>query len=479
MEIVLLIDFGSTFTKVTAVDLMAETVLSTGRAFSTVETDIMEGLLTAVAVLEQRMAALPEGRPGAVLPEQRMSAETPRYQHKIACSSAAGGLKMVAVGLVPELTAEAAKRAALGAGARILGVYAHELTTSEMGKIEAQKPDIILLAGGTDGGNREVILYNARRLAVSTIEAPVVVAGNKAAADDAAAILRQAAKVVTVTENVMPELNELNVEPARAAIRDIFLDRIVLAKGLHKAEVFIDRVLMPTPAAVLNAARLLAEGLPDEPGLGELVVIDIGGATTDVHSIAAGYPTAAGVTMKGLAESFAKRTVEGDLGMRYSAAALYEAAGEYKLRQTIGLSDIDLSNYIEYLAGHPNKLPADETEQRIDTGLGYTAAELAVERHTGKVETVYTPFGASYVQYGKDLTDVRYLIGTGGVITNHPDPAEILRGALADPARPEVLKPRQPVMLVDKLYILAAMGLLAELFPAKALRMMKKYMQQI
>jgi len=462
MEIALLIDFGSTFTKVTAVDLAAETVLATARAFTTVETDIMEGLLAAVASLEERMGLA-----------------APRYQHKIACSSAAGGLKMIAVGLVPDLTAEAAKRAALGAGARVLGVYAHELTAAEMDKIRAQKPDIILLAGGTDGGNREVVRHNARQLAVSALQAPVVMAGNKAVADEVAAVLRQAGKTVTITENVMPELNKLNVEPARAAIREVFLERIVLAKGLHQAETYIDRVLMPTPAAVLNAGRLLAEGLPDEPGLGDLVIIDIGGATTDVHSLAEGYPTKAGVALKGLPEPLAKRTVEGDLGMRYSVVALYEAAGEHKLKQNIGLPDVDLQGYVQFLAGHPDKVPANDIEQLIDTGLGYTAAELAVERHAGKVETVYTPFGASYMQYGKDLTEIRYLIGTGGVITEHPAPAEIMRGALGDPARPVALKPRDPVMLVDKQYILAAMGLLAELFPAKALRMMKKYLRQI
>ena len=462
MEIALLIDFGSTFTKVTAVDLAAETVLATARAFSTVETDITEGLTTAVTLLEQRVGL-----------------EAPHYQHKIACSSAAGGLKMVAVGLVPELTAEAAKRAALGAGARVMGVYAHELTTAEAAEIELMRPDIVLLAGGTDGGNREVLLHNARRLAGLKLLAPVVTAGNKAVADEVAAILREAGKPVTVTGNVMPELNKLNVEPARAAIREIFLDRIVLAKGLHKAETYIDQVLMPTPAAVLNAARLLAEGTAGESGLGELVVIDIGGATTDVHSIGHGYPTRAGVALKGLPEPFAKRTVEGDLGMRYSALAMYEAAGDYRLKRSIGLSDIDLQDYVQSLAAHPDKVAETETEQRIDTGLGFTAAEMAVERHAGRVETVYTPVGASYVQYGKDLSAVGYLIGTGGVITDHPAPAEILQGALAGPASPEVLKPGQPVMLVDKLYILAAMGLLAELYPEKALRMMKKYLKQV
>ena len=108
MELALLIDFGSTYTKVTAVDLSADTVVGTARAFSTVETGIMEGFLTALQELETSAGL-----------------RNPPYKYKIACSSAAGGLRMIAVGLVPELTVEAAKRAVLGAGARVIDVFAH------------------------------------------------------------------------------------------------------------------------------------------------------------------------------------------------------------------------------------------------------------------------------------------------------------------------------------------------------------------
>jgi uncharacterized protein (TIGR01319 family) len=95
-------------------------------------------------------------------------------------------------------------------------------------------------------------------------------------------------KEVVVSENVMPGIGVLQVEQVRSIIRDLFIKRIIDAKGLKNAERFIDSILMPTPTAVLNAARLLAEGTPNEPGLGELVIVDIGGATTDVHSISIG-----------------------------------------------------------------------------------------------------------------------------------------------------------------------------------------------
>ncbi len=463
VELALLVDFGSTYTKVTVVDLRDEKIMGTAKAFTTVETDIMEGLKQACADLQQKLGFDP------------LTAK-----HKVACSSAAGGLKMVAVGLVRELTVEAAKRAALGAGARVLDVFAHRLTASELRRMEILKPDIVLLAGGTDGGNREVIVQNARMLAQSSLQAPIVVAGNKVAAEEVAGLLRGAGLDCRVTENVMPGLNKLNVEPARMTIREIFMEKIVSAKGLSKAEQLIDGVLMPTPAAVLNAAMLLAQGTPGEPGIGELVLVDIGGATTDVHSVAKGEPSKAGVMLKGLPEPQAKRTVEGDLGMRYSARALCEAAGPNRFSGVLGDKSCGrLEAFLARVTARPDYLPKDEEEWQLDEGMARVAVELAMERHAGNMEVVYTPFGASYVQYGKDLTPVPHLIGTGGVVVHHREPARILKAAWFDRNNPTSLRPRSPRMWVDREYILAAMGLLGEIAPDTALRISKQCLLEL
>ena len=293
MSHVLLIDFGSTYTKLTAVDVEKEEILGTARGITTVETDIMEGLQEGLDVLFAQTGKL-------------------EFQRVLGCSSAAGGLKMVAIGLVPELTAEAAKRAALGAGAKVLGVYCNELSEYEIEEIAALKPEIILLAGGTDGGNKEVILHNARMLCTLGLDVPVLVAGNKSVTPQVVGILSKVMTEVVHTENVMPRLGELNIDPARGAIRDLFLRRIIEAKGLNKANKFIDKMMMPTPAAVLKAAELLGTGTPHESGWGDLMIVDIGGATTDLYSIAKGEPKQPTVTMRGLPEPFAKRTVEGD-----------------------------------------------------------------------------------------------------------------------------------------------------------------------
>jgi uncharacterized protein (TIGR01319 family) len=456
---VLLIDFGSTYTKVTVVDLDREEIVGSASAGTTIDTNIMEGLNAALGQIAE-----PKGGWNFV--------------RKLACSSAAGGLKMIASGLVKELTAEAARRAALGAGARVLEVFCYELTSEDVKKIADAQPDILLLAGGTDGGNKEIVLKNAERLLELPISLPVVVAGNKVASPQAAEILRQKHGPIVVAGNVMPELNVLEVESARLAIRDVFLNQIIHAKGLDKAEEFIERVMMPTPAAVLSAAELLAKGYGEEKGLGDLLIIDVGGATTDVHSVAAGDPSKPGVMLKGLPEPHAKRTVEGDLGMRYSAEALVATAGK-RLKQHLGWSDEDVQAQLERFQKDPWRVPQDEREAQFDTALGRMAVELSVGRHVGTLEVVYTPFGATYVQQGKDLTALPAVIGTGGVLLHHPEPSEILEGALFDSAEPTRLKPQQPTFYLDQEYILAAMGLLREFAPLAALRMMKKYLSKL
>jgi uncharacterized protein (TIGR01319 family) len=456
MNHILLIDFGSTYTKITAVDIDNEIVLGTARGITTVETDIMNGLNQAIDALFLKTGKL-------------------KFSKVLGCSSAAGGLKMVAVGLVPELTAEAAKRAALGAGAKIMGVYGNELNEYEIQEIAQLQPEIILLAGGTNGGNKEVILHNARMLTTLGKDIPVIVAGNKSVAPQVVRTLLEAMTEVVHTENVMPKLNELNIEPARETIRSVFLRRIVEAKGLNKANQFVDDVVMPTPAAVLKAAELLSKGTEYESGLGDLMVVDIGGATTDVYSIAKGDPTKTNVALRGLPEPFAKRTVEGDLGMRYSATALFKAAGAKRIADYANVSAEDVEAYVEKVEANIEYLPQNEIEKKVEIAMGKACTSLAVERHVGQLETIFTCFGSAFVQKGKDLSDVKTVVGTGGVIVHHEQPKEILKGAAYSESTPEMLKPECPKYLIDEEYIMASMGLLGEVYPDVAVRMMKKY----
>lgn len=457
----LLIDFGSTYTKLRAVDLDRAEIIGSGQGPSTVTTDITIGMEAALADLEQRIGSLPA------------------FKYRLASSSAAGGLRMVTVGLVKELTAEAARIAALGAGAKLIGTYAYRLTAGDVEEIEGHEPDILLLAGGTDGGNDEVILHNADVLAESRLSCPVVVAGNREATDAIADRLGAAGKSVVPAENVMPEFNVLNIEPARAAIRQIFIDRIVHAKGIDRAAAMFDEVLMPTPEAVMEGARLLADGTDEREGLGPLLVVDIGGATTDVHSVSSGDPTLEGAIQRGLPEPYVKRTVEGDLGMRHNATSIVDAAGLDVLVADSGLSEGQFRDILDLFTTDVERLPESTEEHMVDRTLARAATLIAARRHSGHTETVYTVMGPALAQHGKDLSGVSAIIGTGGVLVHGSDPAGILTKACADPHDPESLRPRAPKLFLDREYLLYACGLLGTVEPDAALTLGLAHMHPV
>ncbi len=460
MSVHLLVDFGSTYTKLTAVDIEAETIIGTARAMTTVKTDVLEGFNVALSKLENAHPDM--GDITAIS----------------ACSSAAGGLKMAAIGLVEELTAEAAKRACLGAGALVNHVYSHHLSKKEIKALKNAQIDIILLAGGTDGGNTECILHNAKKLSEADLGIPIIVAGNKDAADEIEDILSGSGTEYYIVDNVMPKLKKLSVKAAKDVIRQIFITKIIEAKGIKKAEEKTGEIIMPTPESVLMAAELLAKGYEDEEGYGELMVIDVGGATTDVHTIGEGYPKRAEVILKGLQEPFAKRTVEGDLGMRYSANALVSLVSPYEFKQYYKDADEDkIQASVKKRSDHVEYLPDSEEEEAFDEALARICCDFSMSRHVGTVEVVYTPLGNMYYQTGKDLTEIKYVIGTGGVLINHKDAKKILEEVNKKSNKKLELRPQAPTFLIDEMYILAAMGILSQKHPKLALKLMKRHLK--
>lgn len=457
MNVVLLIDFGSTYTKLTAVDVEAERILGTAAAYTTVQTDINEGLNQGLHLLEQKTGKI-------------------AYQKCYACSSAAGGLRMITSGLVPELTGEAAKLASLGAGAKVVGIYAFQLTEDDIEDIRAAKPDIFLLVGGTDGGNTDCILHNAKMLADMKPEFPIVVAGNRTAARQCQRILQ--GLEVYVCPNVMPRFGVLQIEPTQKQIREIFLNRIVQAKGLSKAAQLLSDIMMPTPSAVLQAMELLSKGCEGESGIGELVAVDVGGATTDVYSVADGMPQGMNTVYKGLPEPYAKRTVEGDIGMRYSIQGIVDAVGIGRISQLSSLPETRVQELVAYLKEHTDMVPNGDAElEALDFALASMAIEEAVARHAGTIEETYTMMGQTFVQEGKNLTQVKQIVVTGGSLIHTKRTERIAAHALYSPQQPASLRPKQADVWVDRTYILAAMGLLATYYPQTALRIMKKELE--
>ena len=458
MKPILLIDFGSTYTKLTAVDVEGERILGTASAYTTVQTDINDGLALGRRRLEEQTGLL-------------------EFAECYACSSAAGGLRMVTSGLVPELTGEAARLASLGAGAKVVGVYAFQLTEDDLEDIRKLRPDIFLLVGGTDGGNTECILHNANMLATIPPQFPVVVAGNRTAARQCERILKD--WEVYVCPNVMPKFGVLQIEPTQKQIREIFLNRIIQAKGLSQATALLSDILMPTPSAVLLATELLAKGCEGESGIGDLIAVDVGGATTDVYSMADGMPEQMNTVYKGLPEPFSKRTVEGDIGMRYSVYGIVEAAGVQRVSQLSGLSVQRVEELVAYLREHTDRVPNGDKElEALDQALASLAVETAFFFNDTATTEIYTMMGQTFVQTGKDLTRVKQIVVTGGSLIHTKNTVDIAKFALYSPAQPMSLRPKQAGIWVDRSYILAAMGLLSSRYPQAALRMMKKELEQ-
>ena len=457
MKNILLIDFGSTYTKLTAVDVEAEVILGTAASFTTIETDINDGLTNGMKILEEKLGKI-------------------EYEACYACSSAAGGLRMVTSGLVPELTGEAAKLASLGAGAKVVGIYAFQLTEDDVEDIKKLNPDIFLLVGGTDGGNTECIIHNAKMIAGMKPDFPIVIAGNRNAARECERILE--GFETHVCPNVMPKFGKLEIEPTQKKIREIFLNRIIQAKGLSKAAELLSDIMMPTPAAVLQAMELLSKGTENEHGIGDLVAVDVGGATTDVYSIADGMPEHMNTVYKGLPEPYAKRTVEGDIGMRYSIQGIVDVATPRKIAELSGLSEERVLELVDYLKQNKDKTPDGDKELvALDYALASSAIEEAVRRHAGSIYETYTMMGQTFVQEGKNLTKVKEIVVTGGSLIHTEKTEEIASHALFSPTQPESLRPRKANVWVDRSYILAAMGLLSSYYPDVALRIMKKELE--
>lgn len=450
------IDFGSTFTKVVVFDLDSETLLARVQSLSTVDTDVNIGLDRALSELRKTVDVTED-----------------EIHAALACSSAAGGLRMACIGLVPEYTTEAGRLAALGAGAKVVGSFSYELTRMELRKLEALNPDIVLLTGGTDGGNKRTILHNADLLAGFKTIRNIIVAGNKSAGDELREIFADSGQNVVFAPNVMPEFGRLDIEPVNAVIRELFISRITEAKGILRARERIGDIVMPTPSAVLAGAKVLADGTYQESGFGPLMVVDVGGATTDVYSIAEGVPRKAGVSYVGLPEPYAKRSVEGDLGMFHNLDTLMELASDAHLEFSGEESREEVLQGLKDVLG----VPGGEAQTRDQLLLSRLAVQTAVMRHAGKLEHRYTSNGDIWVQRGKDLSELQTVLGAGGPLAFSADARFVLSGA--EGGDPGVLTPRAPKYLQDEKYILFAVGLLSLSEPEKAIRIFKKYVKML
>jgi uncharacterized protein (TIGR01319 family) len=444
MGAIALADFGSTYTKLSLVDPEEGRLLARAEAPTSIGTDLMEGYGAALEAAKRAAG-------GAI-----------ELEEALAVSSAGGGLRVAAVGLVADLTAAAAHQAALNAGARVDTVLAGNLGPEQLEELRAARPEIVLFAGGTDGGQSELVVENARRLADARLDTRFVVACNATVATEVAEIFEQAGMPAEVAGNVMPRLGEIEIESARETILRAFLDHVIGGKGLSASADFEQMVRMPTPEAVLEATRLLSRGTETVAGVGDVMVVDVGGATTDVHSSRLAEAAAPGIEDPLLPPPPTLRTVEGDLGLRSGSAGVLAADGGW-IQTAAGLDETAIGQAVLLRSEDPKWIPQSSDEAALDRYLAVGCVSHAVRRHCGTMLLTPGMNGPpTLVRDGPDLREVEQVLGTGGVFAHRDDGDEILTAAL-ERRVPRSLAPQQPALGVDGSYILAAAGLLATL----------------
>lgn len=378
-----------------------------------------------------------------------------------AASSAAGGLQMSVHGLVRDMTVKAAREAALGAGANICQITAGRLREADLRHLASHRPGIIFLAGGLEYGERETALYNAERIKdlflQEGISIPVLYAGNSANHDEIREIFQSE---LHICENVYPDVDHLVCEPARRAIQKIFERHITQAPGMEGISSLVDGPIMPVPGAVMRAAQLL------HGSIGNLILFDVGGATSDLHSVCVDAPENRGLHLA--PEPKAKRTVEGDLGVYLNRAVILQRYGREEIASRLSVSPEELEELSRSMA----PLPQSDREREYVSVLCHCASSAALYRHTGRWRRSFAGGGSKRLIQGKDLSAVSTVIGTGGPLCRLPEGKEILRRVLEE-ADPESLSPPPDSrILIDHGYILSCAGLLAEQDPDAALALL-------
>jgi len=517
-EKILVVDFGSTFTKIGIFDTKQETFDLSYKP-TTIE-DIRIGLADGLGVLDECQASA-DWKP--------LTRKMNEFAIRLPCSSAKGGLKVATVALVKEESGFAAELAALTAGAKLVGSYEGQLTNDQARRIyEEDQPEIILLAGGADnGGDSYTQLHNARMLArasrfadYSDYGVPVIYAGNQDIRDRIDNIFCYRDVDVHLTPNVMPEINDFQIEVVNETIRHLFQTVIIRAKGFDVVEEYMDAPFIPTPRAAFRGINLLANGYGDEPGLGNIMALDIGGATTDFYSNVDDNPLYAfpgddaqrkvkRTILKTPNVPLVYRRVEGKYGLSYNAENLKElkryqdgsmvrdlnhylsnrfptalVTGDDQFADFVsrnnGTKEVDLGSYLSWISQNPHHTPQSTIENAASSFLAKEIMAVATSKHVGKIdetETYFLQYGVNY--FNQPVT----LLLIGGTIYHKcrdqepgylEDLSVIAGGALFNPGHLEILRPQGKIMLDAKYLVSILGGLYGRVYPEQALRIMKR-----
>jgi len=460
LNVVIATDCGSTTTKAILIEKKGRHYRQTyrGEAPTTVEApfeDVTRGVLNAIQEIEE----LSERK---ILDGERII--TPAQGDVgvdiyISTSSAGGGLQMMVAGVVQAMTGESAQRCALGAGAIVMDTLAANdgrLPHEKIERIRQLRPDMLLLAGGTDGGTVSHVVELAEYIAAadpkprfgSGFMLPVIFSGNQDARGEVERVLGEKT-ALTVTENIRPVLEEENLGPARHVIHDLFLEHVMAqAPGYRKLIDWAGAPIMPTPGAVGQIMQTIAR----QQGI-NVVGVDIGGATTDVFSV--------------FGQVF-NRTVSANLGMSYSISNVLAEAGLDAIVRWLAfeMEEADLRDRIKNKMIRPTTIPQLLQELQVEQAIAREALRLAFVQHRALAvglkgiqseRTLADVFeqestGESLIQ----MMDLDLLVGSGGVLSHAPC-REQSCAMLIDAFQPEGITR----LAVDSIFMMPHLGVLS------------------
>lgn len=442
----LVAEIGSTTTVINAFNIHNEvSFLGRGVANTTVNTDVREGLELAIKDLKQSLGV-----------------EVITYDEMFATSSAAGGLKVTVSGLVYEMTVKAAKEAALNAGANIHYVTAGIVDEDDIDAIKAVSPNMIIIAGGTDYGEKTTAYNNLVKIEQQAMNVPIIYAGNVANHERIKKYFKESKQknYLKIVENVFPRVDFVNILPLRKIIYETFEEHIIHAKGMEHIKELVNLSIMPTPGSVMETTMMVYESL------GNVMTIDVGGATTDIHSVCEPSDE-----YKKYAEGEAKekRTVEGDLGVFINFKNILANLDFNQLVKKLNTTDQALKSLID----NYTYIPQSPLHENLVYELTKYCVYKALDRHVGDEKKVYTSSGQKIIPEGKDLTQLNTIVLTGGPLIHLKDTKKILLDYIKQ--NPHKLMPQDNVtILIDQDYIMASIGVLSLKYPSIGYELIKK-----
>ncbi|RLS34199.1 MAG: methylaspartate mutase [Planctomycetota bacterium] len=479
MNVILATDCGSTTTKAILIEKVDGVYRQThrGEAPTTVEqpvADVTAGVINAaLEVGELAGRRLVDDNGLLIRPAQGKDG----CDIYISTSSAGGGLQILVTGVVREMSAASAERASLGAGAIVLDVIAsndRRRPHEQIARIRELRPDMVVMAGGTDGGTQKHVLQIAELIAPAkprprfggNYKLPVIFAGNR----DAAALVAKTfddSITLSVVDNVRPVLERENLAPARDMIHDLFLEHVMAhAPGYDKLIEWSDAPIMPTPGAVGDILQQIARTRNIS-----CVGVDIGGATTDVFSV---FPGSDG-------KPVFNRTVSANLGMSYSISNVCAEAGMPSVLRWVhvDMDERELRNRVKNKMIRPTTIPQTLEALIFEQAVSREALRLAYIQHktfattlkgVQQQRTIADTFSQSAA--GASIVDnmkLDLLVASGGVLSHAPrmeQTALMMIDAFEPEGFTEIAK--------DSIFMMPHLGVLASVHPRAALEVFER-----